>query len=178
VDSDLRSARLILEIIQEQQRLPVIVKAQTEAASILLMVLYTLQQEHVQFLIRDYKARVIDAHGHDAFTTKVRAKKLGKDGLPREVHDVNVPPPSSGQIVDMSQNDELKKTQWIPTMKVRESISTGMVKETRLTPMSPPPHNRKGITFRRKRRCLLKTPKRLASALTPRHAMRRATTTS
>jgi hypothetical protein len=105
VDSDVRSARLVLEIIQEQN-LPAIIKAQNEAVSTLLQVLYFLQQGHVQFLIGDYKARVIGVYGPDTFTARVKAKKLGKDGLPRKVHDVNVTPQSSGQIVDMSQNDE------------------------------------------------------------------------
>jgi hypothetical protein len=105
VDPDLRSARLFLEIIQEQ-RLPAIVKAQNEAVSTLLQVLYFLQQGHVQFLIGDYKARVIDAHGHDAFTTKVRTRKLGKDGLPRSIHDVNTSTPPPGQTVDMSQDED------------------------------------------------------------------------
>ncbi len=73
--------------------------------SILLQVLYFLQQGHVQ-LIGDYKARVIDVYGPDAFIAKAKARKLGKDGLPREVRDVNVPPPSSGQSVDLSQDDE------------------------------------------------------------------------
>ncbi len=87
--------------------MPAIIKAQNEAVSTLLQVLYFLQQGHVQFLIGYYKARVIDAHGHDAFTAKVRSKKPGKDGLPRSIHDVNntsTPPP--GQTIDMSQDDE------------------------------------------------------------------------
>jgi hypothetical protein len=106
VNHDLRSARLSLEIIQEQI-LPAIIKAQNEAVSTLLQVLYFLQQGHVQFLIGDYKARVIDAHGHDDFTAEVRTKKPSKDGLPRSIHDINntsTPPP--GQTVDMSQDDD------------------------------------------------------------------------
>jgi hypothetical protein len=106
VSLDLRSAKLSLEIVQEQQ-LPAIVKAQNEAVSALLQVLYFLQQGHVQFLIGDYKARVIDAHGHDAFTAKVKTKKPGKDGLPRSIHDVtnkSTPPPE--RTVDMTREDE------------------------------------------------------------------------
>jgi hypothetical protein len=53
----------------------------------------------------DYKTRVIDAYGSDAFTApRIKAKKLGKDGLPRKVHDVNVPP--RDEVVDMSKNDD------------------------------------------------------------------------
>jgi hypothetical protein len=103
VDSDLRKAKLILEIIQEQN-LPVIVKAQNEAVPAFL--LYFLQRGHVQFLIGDYKARILDAHGHDAFTTKVRTKKLGRDGLPRSIHDVNSSTSTPGRTVDMSQSDD------------------------------------------------------------------------
>jgi hypothetical protein len=53
----------------------------------------------------DYKARVLEAHGHDAFTVKVRAKKLGKDGLPRSIYDTTTA--NSGGLKSMSQeNDE------------------------------------------------------------------------
>ena len=76
VSLDLRTAKLILEDFQEQQ-LPAIVKAQNEAVSVLL-VLYFLQQGHAQFLMRDYRARVIEAHGPDAFTSKVKTRKPGK----------------------------------------------------------------------------------------------------
>ena len=41
----------------------------------------------MQFLVGDYRARVLEAHGHDAFTVKVRTQKPGKDGLPRTIHD-------------------------------------------------------------------------------------------
>ena len=106
VDHDLFAAKLTLEVVQEQQ-LPAIVKAQNEAVSNLLQVLYFLQQGHVQFLVGDYKARVIDAHGHDAFTAKVRTKKPGKDGLPRSIHDVgNVSTPPPDGTVDMTHEDE------------------------------------------------------------------------
>jgi hypothetical protein len=86
--------------------LPAIVKAKNEAISTILQVLYFLQQGHVQFLMGDYKARVHEAHGHDAFTVKVRAKKLGKDGLPRSIHDVDLSNPAPGSTVDMSQDDD------------------------------------------------------------------------
>ena len=106
VDHNLFKAKLTLEVVQEQQ-LPAIIKAQNEAVSTLLQVLYFLQQGHVQFLVGDYKARVIDAHGHDAFTAKVRTKKPGKDGLPRSIHDVgNVSTPPPDGTVDMTHEDE------------------------------------------------------------------------
>jgi hypothetical protein len=105
VSLDLRSAKFSLEFVQEQ-RLPAIIKAQNEAVSTLLQVLYFLHHGHVQFL-RDYKARVIDAHGHDAFTAKVKTKKPGKDGLPRSIHDVsNVSTPPPERTVDMTHEDE------------------------------------------------------------------------
>jgi hypothetical protein len=50
VDPDLRTAKLTLEIVQEQ-RLRAIVKAQDKAVSTILQVLYFLQQGHVQFLM-------------------------------------------------------------------------------------------------------------------------------
>ncbi len=104
VDPDLRTARRTLEVVQEQ-RLPAIVKAKDEAVSTILQVLYFLHQGHVQFLVGDYRARVLEAHGHDAFTVKVRAQKLGKDGLPRSIHDTTTVS-SSGQDESMSQEDD------------------------------------------------------------------------
>ncbi len=53
----------------------------------------------------DYRARVLEAHGHDAFTAKVKTKKPGKDGLLRSIHDVRSSNPT-GQTVDMSQDDD------------------------------------------------------------------------
>ncbi len=88
MDPDLREAKMLLEIIQEQN-LPVIVKAQNEAVSVLLQVLYFLQRGHVQFLLGDYKSRILEAHGHDAFTAKVKTKKSGKDGLSRSIYEVD-----------------------------------------------------------------------------------------
>ena len=56
--------------------------------------------------MRDYRARVIDAHGHDAFTAKVKTKKPGKDGLPRPIHNVtNESTPPSERTVDMTRED-------------------------------------------------------------------------
>ena len=61
VSPDLRTAKLTLEVVQEQ-RLPAIVKAKDEATSTILQVLYFLQQGHVQFLVGDYRTRVLEAH--------------------------------------------------------------------------------------------------------------------
>jgi hypothetical protein len=106
----------------------------------------------------------------------VRTKKPGKDGLPRSIHDVsNVSTPPPDGTVDMTHEDEGR---WVPTMKVRNLTSTVIVKENRLTPMSPPLHNRRCANAQCERRCLCQFLKRLASALTLRHAMRRATMTS
>ena len=106
VSHDLRAAKLSLETVQERL-LPAMVKAQNEAVSVLLQVLYFLQQGHVQFLMRDYKSRVMEAHGNDAFTSKVKTKKPGKDGLPRPIHDVtNKSTPPSERTVDMTLDDE------------------------------------------------------------------------
>ncbi len=74
--------------------------------TIILQVLYFLQRRHVQFLIGDYKTCILEAHGHDAFTAKVKTKKPGKHGLPRSIHDVNPSNPTLGQTVDMSQSDD------------------------------------------------------------------------
>jgi hypothetical protein len=108
VSPDLRTAKLTLEVVQEQ-RLPAIVKAKNEAVSTILQVLYFLQQGHVQFLMGDYKTRVLEAHGHDAFTVKVRTQKLGKDGLPRSIHDTTTV--SSGELDEsMSQENDGETT--------------------------------------------------------------------
>jgi hypothetical protein len=108
VSPDLRTAKLTLEVVQEQ-RLPAIVKAKDEAISTILQVLYFLQQGHVQFLMGDYKTRVLEAHGHDAFTVKVRTQKLRKDGLPRSIHDTTTV--SSGELDEsMSQENDGETT--------------------------------------------------------------------
>ncbi len=61
----------------------------------------------LQFLMVEYKTRVIDAHGPDAFTAKVKTRKPGRDGLPRAIHDVtNRSAPPQEQTVDMTVEDE------------------------------------------------------------------------
>ena len=52
-----------------------------------------------------YKTRVLEIYGSDAFATKARAKKLGKDGLPRLIRDVTAPLESPEAVVDVSQDD-------------------------------------------------------------------------
>ncbi len=49
---------------------------------------------------------MLEVYGSDAFATKAKAKKLGKDGLPRLIRDVKTPPKSPEAVVDMSQDDE------------------------------------------------------------------------
>ena len=105
VDAELCNAKIALESVREHE-LPSIVKAQSEATSVLLQVLYFLQQGHVLFLMGDYKTRVLEAYGSDAFATKAKAKKLGKDGLARQILNINPTPRSPGVVVDMSQDDE------------------------------------------------------------------------
>ncbi len=70
VDDDAAEACKILKTVQETC-LTAIVQAQRKAVSVLLQVLYFLHQGHVQFLMGDYKARVLDAHGPDAFPKNV-----------------------------------------------------------------------------------------------------------
>jgi hypothetical protein len=88
VDDDLSKARTVLRTTQEQC-LPVIVKAQREAVSVLLQVLYLLHQGHGQFLAGDYRARVLDAHGPDAFP-----KMVPRPGMVRTVHSQDICSPN------------------------------------------------------------------------------------
>ncbi len=48
---------------------------------------------------------MLEIYGSDAFATKARAKKLGKDGLPRLIRDVTAPLKSREAVVDVSQDD-------------------------------------------------------------------------
>jgi hypothetical protein len=89
----------------QERFLPVIVKAQNEAVFIHLQVLYSLHQGHVKFLSGDYRARVIDVHGPDAFPK--RAPRQGKDGLPRTFLDNHALVHNPEQaVVDMSKDDD------------------------------------------------------------------------
>jgi hypothetical protein len=71
---------------------------------------------------------------------------------------------------------KLKSTlTWTTAPQVRTLTTNVMMKMTKLTPLSLPSHRQKLAASSWRLRRLLKTPKRLASALTPRHAQSRAT---
>jgi hypothetical protein len=84
--------------------MPTIVKLECEATSVLLQVLYALHRGHVQFLMADYRSRIIEAYPN-AFT-KIRLPRLGKDGLPLQIRDVGLNTNSSDNTVDMSLVDD------------------------------------------------------------------------
>ncbi len=121
----------------------------------------------------NYKARVLEAHGHDAFTVKAKTKKLGKDGLPRSIHDVDLSNPTPGQNVDMSQDDDEgaldsddEGSEFHYNRDGEGEQANTHVPSTSQQERPQPPT---------KESILPKILKRLASALTPRHVMRRAT---
>ncbi len=95
VDDDVAEARKILKYVQETC-FAAIVQAQRKAVSVLLQVLYFLQQGHVQFLMGDYRVRVLDAHGADAFP------KAPRPGTVAVVHvrDIRPPAPNNEQEED------------------------------------------------------------------------------
>jgi hypothetical protein len=97
VDADVDRAKAVLALVRDQH-LPIISKLQNEAAFVLLQVLYALYQGHVQFLLGDYKDRLIDAHSPEAFPKKV--SRQGKDGLPRSFRDKRAPAPDTEQADD------------------------------------------------------------------------------
>jgi len=104
VDSNLDQAKAALEHVKEFA-LPRIVKAQNEATSVLLQVLYFLQQGRVLFLMEDYRSRVKEAYGSDAFANKAKAQRLRKDGLPRLILNVNPTPKSPEMVVNVDDED-------------------------------------------------------------------------
>jgi hypothetical protein len=103
VDDDLVDAKFILKRI-EDKFMPAIVKLECEATSVLLQVLYALHRGHVQFLMADYKSRIIEAYPN-AFA-KIRPPRLGKAGLPLQIKDVGLNANSSDNTVDMSLVDD------------------------------------------------------------------------
>jgi hypothetical protein len=103
VADDLADAKLILEDVQGNF-VPAIVKLESEAPSVLLQVLYALHLGHVQFLMAEYKSRIIEAYPN-AFA-RVRPPRLGKDGLPLKIKDVGSTANSSDNTVDMSTVDD------------------------------------------------------------------------
>jgi hypothetical protein len=88
VDTDVERAKAVLAFVEEQH-LPAINKLQDEAVSVILQVLYALHQGRVQFLMGDYRARLIEAHGREAFPP--RASNRNKGRPPRVIQDVRVP---------------------------------------------------------------------------------------
>jgi hypothetical protein len=97
VDADVDRVKGVLAFVQDQH-LPIINKLQDEAVSVLLQVLYALHQGHVQFLLGDYRGRLIDAHGQEAFPKK--ASRPGKDRLPRIIQDDRAPAHDTEQADD------------------------------------------------------------------------------
>jgi hypothetical protein len=102
VGDDVDDAKLTLESVKEKV-LPALFKLESESPSVLLQVLYSLQRGHVQFLAADYKSRVIEAYPH-AFA-KIHTPKLGKDGQPLKIVNVGITDGSSGDLVDMTQDE-------------------------------------------------------------------------
>jgi hypothetical protein len=99
VDDDLDDAKFTFKRAEEKV-LPALVKLEHEATSVLLQVLYTLHRGHVQFLMADYKSRIIDAYPN-AFA-KIRTTKLGKDGRLLKITNVGITDNSSDDLVDMT----------------------------------------------------------------------------
>ncbi len=63
--------------------------------SVLLQVLYFLHQGRVQFLVNDYRARLIEAHGQGVLPKK--APGPGRNRPPRVIQDIHVTAPNSEQ---------------------------------------------------------------------------------
>jgi hypothetical protein len=84
----------------EDQYLPIINRLQDEDVSVLLQVLYALHQGRVQFLLGDYRGRLIDAHGQGALPKRV--PRSGKDRPPRTIQDDHAPAPNAEQADDDS----------------------------------------------------------------------------
>jgi hypothetical protein len=108
VDADVERAKAVLASVEEQH-LPAIIKLQDGAVSVLLQVLYALYQGRVQFLMGDYKTRVIEAHGREAFPS--RTSNRNKDKPPRAIQDVHVPAPKLEQArVDLTNEEDGQTT--------------------------------------------------------------------
>ena len=103
VDADVERAKAVLALVEEQQ-LPAIIKLQDEAVSVLLQVLYALHQGRVHFLMGDYRARVIEAHGQEAFPSK-------RNKPHRAIQEVYVPAPKLEQVrVDLASEEDGETT--------------------------------------------------------------------
>jgi hypothetical protein len=104
VGDDLIDAKFLLKRT-EDKIMPTIVKLECEATSVLLQVLYALHRGQVQFLMADYKSRIIEAYPNSF--AKIRLPRLGKDGLPLQIRDVGLnTKKSSDNTVDMSLVDD------------------------------------------------------------------------
>ena len=99
VDYDLDDAKFTFKRAEDKV-LPALVKLEHEATSVLLQVLYTLHRGHVQFLMADYKSRIIEVYPN-AFA-KIRTTKLGKDGRLLKITNVGITDNSSDNLVDMT----------------------------------------------------------------------------
>ncbi len=99
IGDDLDDAKFTLKRVEEKV-VPSLVKLECEATSFLLQVLYALHRGHVQFLMTDYKSRIIEAYPN-AFA-KVRTSKLGKDGRLLKITNVGITDSSSDNLVDMT----------------------------------------------------------------------------
>ena len=103
VDADVERAKAVLASAEEQH-LPAIIRLQDGAVSVLLQVLYALHQGRVQFLVGDYKARIIETHGREAFPSRVSNRN--KERPPRVIQDVHVLAPKSEQTrVDLTKEE-------------------------------------------------------------------------
>ncbi len=129
VDTDVERAKVVLAFVEEHY-LPASNKLQDEAVSVLLQVLYALHQGRVQFLMGDYKARIIEAQGQadedSSEDGEVRAQdtlpnkgqRLGKDGRPVMTHagrefvhnseqtQVDLLKEEDGESTDLEDSDE------------------------------------------------------------------------
>jgi hypothetical protein len=99
IGDDLDDAKFTLKRVGEKV-VPSLLKLECEATSVLLQVLYALHRGHVQFLMTDYKSRIIEVYPN-AFP-KLRATKLGKDGRLLKITNVGITDASSDNLVDMT----------------------------------------------------------------------------
>jgi hypothetical protein len=167
VGDDLDDAKFALKRVEEKV-LPALVKLECEATSVLLQVLYALHRGNVQFLMADYKSRIIDAYPN-AFA-RVRPPRLGKDGQPLKITNVGITDNSSDSLVDMASAELDEGT--------TSEIDYNEGEESEANTFASPPHRRSCDPRRRRRQHPLKPSKRLASAPTPRRVRTRATMTN
>jgi hypothetical protein len=102
IGDDLDDAKFTLKRAGEKV-VPSLAKLECEATSVLLQVLYALHRGHVQFLMTDYKSRIVEAYPN-AFA-KLRTTKLGKDGRLLKITNVGITDGSSADMVDMTADE-------------------------------------------------------------------------